>query len=136
MKTTRVQERYYHYQRCVIKLKKAVDRDLHDFIVLAAIVKSYEMSFDLGLKVIRDFMEYKGTDTLLRDARDVIRAAFKAYVYIDAPLWLQMLAERNEIIHVYDDDCFLLLANRIKERYLDEFEHTATIMKELLDKLE
>jgi len=136
MNMTKMQERYYHYQRCVIRLKDAISRDLTDDIVLTAVVKTYEMTIELGWKVMRDFLEYQGTDSPLRGSRDVIRSAFKAYIYIDAPLWLKMIDERNKIVHEYDEEHSRLLASRIEETYLVEFENTATIMKELLDKLE
>ena len=136
MKITKIQERYYHYQRCVIRLKDAINRDLTDDIVLAAVVKIYEMTIELGWKVMRDFLEYQGVDTPLRGSRDVIRSAFKAYIHIDSPLWLKMIEDRNKIIHEYDEEYSRALANIIEDRYLAEFENTAHIMKGLLDKLE
>ena len=136
MKITKMQERYYHYQRCVIRLKDAINRDLTDDIVLTAVIKTFEMTIELGWKVMRDFLEYQGVDTPLRGSRDVIRSAFKAYIHIDAPLWLKMIEDRNKIVHEYDEEHSRILANIIKDRYLAEFENTAHMMKELLDKLE
>ena len=136
MKVTKIQERYYHHQRCVIRLKDAINRDLTDDIVLTAVIKTYEMTIELGWKVIRDFLQYQGIDSPLRGSRDVIRSAFKAYIYIDAPLWLKMVDERNKIVHEYDEEHSRMLANRIKEIYLAEFENAAAIMKKLLDELE
>ena len=136
MKISKIQERYYYYQRCVIRLNDAINRDLNDDIVLTAVIKTYEMTLELGWKVIRDFLEYQGTDSPLRGSRDVVRAAFKAFIHINAPLWLEMIDERNRIVHEYDEEHSRMLAYRIKERFLPEFENTAIIMKELLDKLE
>jgi len=136
MKVSKLQERYFYYQRCVIRLKDALSRDLADDIVLTAVIKTYEMSIELGWKVMRDFLEYQGVDAPLRGSRDAIRSAFKAYIHIDAPLWLKMVEDRNRIVHEYDEESSRVLANRIKLEYLAELENTANIMKKLLDELE
>jgi len=136
MKLTVIQERYYHYQRCVIRLKDALERDLADDIVLTAVIKTYEMTLELGWKVIRDFLLFQGIDKPIRGSKDAIKLAFGAYIHIDAPLWLKMIDERNKIVHEYNEEHSRRLALRIREQYLTEFINTADIMKKLLDELE
>ena len=59
MKLTKLQEKYYHFQRYVIRLAEGLTRDLTDEIYLAGIVKHYEMAFELGWKVMKDYMILK-----------------------------------------------------------------------------
>ena len=136
MKTPTLQEKYYHFQRCVIRLGAGLTRDLTDEIYLAGIVKHYEMAFELGWKVMRDYMLLKGIPEKISFTKDVIKAAFTHELGINPQIWLDMIEFRNKMVHEYGEEAAHILIEKLKAGFLSELQSTAVVMKELLDELE
>ena len=54
--------------------------------------------------------------------RSVIKSAYETYDFIDEEVWLGMLAERNELQHIYDVRSAERLVSEILDRHIAEFE--------------
>jgi len=136
MKLSKLQEKYYYFQRCVIRLADGMSRDLTDEIYLAGMVKHYEMAFELGWKVMKDYMTLKGTSEKISFTKDVIKAAFKHELRINPQVWLDMVEFRNKMVHEYGEEAAHILIEKLKSGFLQELQNTVQVMKELIDEIE
>ena len=62
--------------------------------------------------------------------RDIIKAAYKYYSFMDEEVWLKMLRDRNNTTHIYDGDEAVKLVHRILEEYIPAFVQTDQGLRE------
>ena len=100
----RWKQRFENYSRAYNQLDRAVkahaDQPDNDLIQMA-LVKAFEMTFELAWKTMKDYLRFNGIDVKL--PREVIKQAFANDVIIDGQLWIDMLENRNVMAHVYDE---------------------------------
>jgi nucleotidyltransferase substrate binding protein (TIGR01987 family) len=78
----------------------ALDADPANEVIGLAVIKVYEVSFELGWKTLKDLLAYEGIDAPL--PRQVIREAFAAGLPPDGQVWIDMLEQRTPMAHTYD----------------------------------
>jgi len=79
-----------------------------------ALIKSFEMTFELSWKTLKDYLKYNGIDVKL--PREVIKQSFSNDIIADGQLWIEMLEERHLVAHTCDAACALTAVNRICQR--------------------
>ena len=136
MNSNKLRKKYYYFQRCVIRLGEGLTRDLMDELVLAGMVKHFEMAFELGWKVMKDYMLFRGTSEKTSFSKDIIKAAFKHELGINPQIWLDMIDFRNKMVHEYGEEGAHILIEKLKDGFLHELQNTVEIMKELIDELD
>ena len=100
----RWKQRFDNLQAAYIRLQQAVAANADapdDDLIQMALIKSFEMTFELSWKTMKDFLRYNGIDVKL--PREVIKQAFAHDIIIDGQLWIDMLENRNLLTHVYDE---------------------------------
>lgn len=55
-----------------------------------------------------------------------MKAAYKVYDFMNEETWLLMLAERNNMAHLYDKEAAKTLVKHILDDYIQEFEKMRT----------
>ena len=95
-------------------LKETITSSADERIKNAAIVKAFEMTFELCWKSLKDFLEYKGINA--STPRDVLKEAFKANYLEDGQTWIDLLDHRNELVHFYNEDQAIQATEIIKNR--------------------
>lgn len=91
------------------------------------IVQWFEFTFELSLKTLKDFLEYEWF--IEKTPRETIKEWFKIWIIDDWKIWIDMLKNRNELSHIYDEqmaDKSCLLINSI---YFDEIEKLYIFLK-------
>ena len=76
----RWQQRLDTFGTALAQLTKACDREGYDYLELAGLIKTFEFSFELSWKVLKDLLFYEGHD--VKAPRAVIRKSFEVD-YID-----------------------------------------------------
>lgn len=100
----RWKQRFDNYCRAFNKLNNAVEANVSqpdNELIQMALVKAFEMTFELAWKTMKDYLRYNGIDVKL--PREVIKQAFANDIIIDGQLWIDMLENRNVMAHVYDE---------------------------------
>ncbi len=93
---------------------------------LSGIIKDFEMVYELSWKVLKKKLESDGITT--RGPRDVFVSAYKNNYISHETIWLNMIADRNQTAHVYDENDALKIVERIRSDYLNII--TATFAEE------
>lgn len=119
----RWKQRFDNLQAAYGKLLQAVQAHAQmpdDDLVQIALIKMFEMTFELSWKTMKDYLQYGGIDVKL--PRDVIKQAFANDIVIDGQLWIDMLEDRNLMAHTYDEARARKAVDHICQRYLPGLE--------------
>ena len=65
-----------------------------------AVIKAFELTFELSWKAMKDYLEYAGISA--STPREVIKEGFKSGSIADGQAWMNLLDRRNRLVHVYD----------------------------------
>lgn len=121
----RWKQRFQNYEKAFGRLARAIEvvkATPDDDLLQSGLVQTYEYTFELAWKTLKDYLESEGF--LLRSPRETIRQGFQSGYIANAEDWLQALADRNLIDHIYDDEVMARVLKDIFERYffiLQEF---------------
>lgn len=121
----RWKQRFQNYEKAFGRLARAIEvvkTTPDDDLLQSGLVQTYEYTFELALKTLKDYLESEGF--LLRSPRETIRQGFQSGYIANAEDWLQALADRNLTAHIYDDEVIARVLKDIFERYffiLQEF---------------
>src|SRR3989338_6513485 len=88
-----LQSAYQRLRHAVQANAQAPDNDLFQM----ALVKAFEMTFELSWKTMKDYLKYNGVEVKL--PREVIKQAFANDIIADGQLWIDMLEDRNLMAH-------------------------------------
>ena len=107
-----LQTAYQRLQHAIQVNEQTPDNDL----IQMALIKAFEMTFELSWKTMKDYLNYNGIDVKL--PREVIKQAFANDIIIDGQLWMDMLEDRNLMAHTYDEARAIKAVNHICQHYI------------------
>ena len=74
-------------------------------------------------KLLKELLTYEGrAEAATGSPREIIKAAYTVYDFMDETVWLDMLRDRNTSTHIYDGEEVRRLAQRVIDRYIPAFE--------------
>jgi len=97
--------RFENFLQAFEELEKAIQISTLGFLELAGLIKLYELSFELGWKVLKDFEEDIEKIQISGSPRSVIFAArdIKIFSESEAEVWLEALESRNFLSNTYNE---------------------------------
>ena len=115
-------KKHDNYVALLTVLQGAGLEDLSNEFVVSGIINKFTLQFELAWKLMKETLAYEGDMAAVSGSpREVLKAAFAAYDFIDEDLWLEMLKARNELSHIYDGDAAAQMVSRIIEAYIPQF---------------
>ena len=123
----RWKQRFQNYQKSLKYLEQALDIPQPDIIQKAGLIQFFEMSFELGWNVIKDYLEEQGFEEI-RSPRSALKIAFETGLIEDGHSWMQLLDDRNMTSHAYDEDTVNMIEGLIHQKYYP-------LLKQLYDTL-
>lgn len=116
-------KKFDNYSSALETLKQAKDQDLENEFVQGGVISKFSLQFELGWKLMKELLKYEGDKTAATGSpREIIKAAYAYYDWMDEEIWLQMLRDRNDTAHIYDAALAERLVATIIDRYIPEFE--------------
>ncbi len=113
----RWQQRHNNFMNALSRLKDACDLDEYSELELAGLIQTFEFSFELAWKTLKDLLFYEGYD--VKSPRETIRTSFDVE-YIDEDefeVFIDALEQRNLMSHIYDEEQALAVVELIKNDY-------------------
>ena len=83
-------------------------------------MQAFEIVYELGWKVIKDFLKTKDIETFT--PRDTIKEAFAANILPSAQIWIDMAKDRNASSHEYNQDKVNMILENISTTYFYELK--------------
>jgi nucleotidyltransferase substrate binding protein (TIGR01987 family) len=123
MEDIRWKQRFDNLQSAYLRLQEAVaaNRQAPDNrLIQMALIKAFEMTFELSWKTMKDYLKYNGIDAKM--PREIIKQAFAADLITDGQMWMDMLEDRNLMAHTYDEARALEAVDHICQRYIAGLE--------------
>ena len=111
----RWQQRLHHFRKAFLLLEQSISIEVPSEVEWAGMIQFFEMSFELGWKVLKDYLEEEGFQ--INCPRVAIKQAFQAGLIEDGRIWLEALQDRNLTIHTYEETIALAVEKRIREFY-------------------
>ena len=103
-------------------LQKAENEDLKNEFIISGIIDKFFIQFELSWKVLKELLRYEGKSAANSGSpREILKAAYEVYDFIDEDVWLDMLKARSDMTHIYDGDAAKRLVNDILYRFIPEF---------------
>ncbi len=103
-------------------LKRAENEDLENEFIISGIIYKFFVQFEFSWKVLKELLQYEGKRAAASGSpREILKAAYELYDFIDEDIWLEMLKSRNDMTHIYDGEAAKRLVNSILHRYIPEY---------------
>lgn len=91
----------------------------------AGLIQRFEICWEAGWKVMRDFLAATGSPVDVPVAINVIRAALAVNLISDGDCWVDAMRQRNTTSHEYDNEAVAKALTAIRTRYLALFDALA-----------
>lgn len=130
----RWQQRFDNWQAAYQRLQQAVNANAetpNNDIIQMALIKGFEMTFELSWKTMKDYLNYNGIEVKL--PREALKHAFANEIVADGQLWIDMLEDRNLMAHTYDAARAKIAVGHIVERYMTGLEQLRQYLLARLD---
>ena len=130
-KDIRWQQRFANYNKALAKLEKAIDKydDANaDDDEKVAIVKYFEMVFELAWNTMKDYYEDQG-EANIQGSKDAIRLAFQRGLVTNGDKWLDMVKSRRLSVHTYNEET----ADEIVDDIVNVYYHLFILLQTRLD---
>jgi len=118
-KDVRWRQRFENFERSYKLLEKYSNGKIETELERAGIIQFFEITFELGWKVLKDYLESQGF--IVKSPREAIKQAYQIELINDGHVWLEALSKRNLTTHTYNEELVKELVKRITQVYLDEF---------------
>lgn len=127
----RWKQRFQNFEKSIRVLEQALEISHPDVVQKAGIIQLFEVSFELGWKVMKDFSEFSGFMDI-RSPRESIKKAFEMELITDGQIWLEALENRNVSSHAYDEEKINLILVDIRTRYITLLRNLIKVLKNKL----
>lgn len=127
---TRWVQRFENYKQALSNLSETIDciqKDGNSKIYTMALIQAFEMTFELGWKILKDYLEYSGI--MVNTPRDSIKEAFKMNFINDGQGWIEMMEARNKTVHTYKEEFAKGLCNDILTNYFNMFNELSIFLE-------
>ncbi len=118
MTDTRWKQRMQNFGKALRLLNESTMLENPSVLEQEGMVQRFEYTFELAWKTMKDLLHEKGIDSQF--PRDVLKSAFQAGLVADGEIWLDMLENRNQLSHTYDEATFTKSVAIIEDKYLPE----------------
>ena len=120
LKTIRWQQRFQNLEKALTQLEKGLAIEHPTDIEQQGIIQSFEFTFELSWKTLKDFLEAQGVTCQF--PREVIKKGFQHEIIAKGEIWLEMLGKRNLLAHTYDEKLASEAYRLIKEKFASEIQ--------------
>ena len=116
-------KKFDNYRSNLRVLETAQEQDLANEFIVSGIIDKFFIQFELGWKVLKELLTYEGVASAGSGSpREIIKQAFRFYPCIEEEVWLSMLAQRNNLTHIYDAQAARRLMETIILNYIPAFQ--------------
>ncbi|KIO61939.1 hypothetical protein B4065_3438 [Caldibacillus thermoamylovorans] len=119
-KDIRPQQRFDNFKKSYQLLEKYSSLELTSEIEKAGLIQFFETTFDLALKVLKDYLEAQGY--IVKSPRESIKQAYQMEVIDDGHVWIEALSSRNLTTHTYDEQFTEKFVQDIQQVYFPLFK--------------
>lgn len=115
-------KKFEQYSRHLQVLCRAEQEDITNEFIISGIIDKFYIQFELGWKVLKELLRYEGANQAATGSpREIIKTAYAYFDFIEESIWLEMLRDRNDTTHIYNEESAQQLVEKILHRYIAVF---------------
>lgn len=114
----RWKQRFQNFDKAFKRLTDAIQiirKDPDNVLLQAGLIQTYEFTFELAWKTLKDYLEMEGFT--VPSPRATLRQAFQCGYIQQGDVWLKALNDRNLTAHTYDDEVAKEVIADIQQTY-------------------
>lgn len=114
----RWKQRFQNFSKAYHRLEDAlciIQKEPENVLLQAGLIQTYEFTFELAWKTLKDFQEEEGFT--VPSPKATLRQAFQSGYIEHGDLWLKALNDRNLTAHTYDDEIAAEVIKDIQKKY-------------------
>lgn len=124
----RVKRFFSDFERAYLNLKSATE-SASDELSIDGTIKRFELCYELAWKLIKEYLADLGI--IRKNPRDCFKEAFNQGFIEDQMAWMEMIEDRNLLVHTYTSEESRVIFEKIKCVYVKLFEKLYDELKEL-----
>lgn len=115
-------KKFDQYSRYLQVLCRAEQQDITNEFIVSGIIYKFYIQFEFGWKVLKELLRYEGANQAATGSpREIIKTAYAYFDFIEENIWLEMLRDRNDTTHIYNEEAAQKLVEKILHRYIAVF---------------
>ena len=87
------------FQRRIDEYEQHSDEEAYQM----ALVPSFAIMQELSWKILKDYLENEGADTI-HGSKDALRQAFQSELISKIEPWMESINKRNNLVHTYNEN--------------------------------
>lgn len=96
-------------------------------VTMVGLVGLFEITFEQAWKMMKELLSYHGySESATGSPRTVIKTAFSAGMISDEQAWLELLGDRNNVAHSYNEMIAESIIQNTRKTYIDLFKKLKT----------
>ena len=113
-------------ENALLRLKEALDEPKHNTLIIDATIQRFEFVIELYWKTLKRLLVAQGIEATT--PKEVLKKAYAAEWLKNETAWLQMLNDRNETSHIYNEKKAKEIYQHIKNNF-PELQNTFDFLK-------
>ena len=130
MSATKLHQSLNSLEAALQRLKEALQEPDDNSLIIDGTIQRFEFVIELYWKTLKRILAFEGVQS--GTPRETLQQAYQAGWLKDETLWLQMLRDRNQTSHIYNEATARQIYRRIKQ-YQPEMEQTFHFLQQLFD---
>jgi nucleotidyltransferase substrate binding protein (TIGR01987 family) len=127
-------DKLINFRKTLGELKAFVATPIETNRDRAGVIQAFEFTFEQAWKSVQKIASDSGVQIGSPKAAFTFAMQNKMLTVADEPLWLQLLKDRNQTTHTYQEDLAREVLGRITKNYIRLFEGLLTALERELSK--
>jgi nucleotidyltransferase substrate binding protein (TIGR01987 family) len=128
----RWKQRFSNYKKALAQLTKFIDKGELNELEKQGLIQAFEYTHELAWNVLKDYLQEQGIQNIT-GSKDSVRSAFKVGLIEDGESWMDMIKDRNQTVHTYNEATAEAIITNIQTRFFALFVALGKKMQELSD---
>lgn len=111
----RWKQRFNQFEKAFALLQSAIAIEHPSIIERAGLIQFFEMAFELGWKLLKDYQETEGY--VINSPRDAIKQGYQSQIIEAGHEWINALEDRDLTTHTYNEQTAELVERKIRQDY-------------------
>jgi len=112
MSELKIKQSFDNLGKALLRLEEAVNTPHPNSLIVDGTIQRFEFTIELYWKALKRLLAQEGIETTT--PRETLKEAYQIKWLNDETAWLQMLKDRNETSHIYNEAMAQRIYNNIK----------------------
>lgn len=124
-------KKFENFCKALKNLEDGAKKENYSALEETGLVAMFAICYEQSWKVLKSVLEKEGIQAAKTGSpRQIFKSAYSAGILPEEEVWLEILEDRNILLHVYDADKAQVTIKKIREKYLPAFKDLKKILQD------